>query len=667
MIKSSPNFKEFTADEIFDTFNTSQLTGTVFMDRDECKESRCGMGEFTDLMYDIVPTYLGLQTPDDVREVCRRAKNPKAKAFLEAFETALENAKFTDKFYDSIKIHKKGEIASSSWKKLMDDSDWDYGNPESYEVWDDDFGVSFKTTDKQEAEEFYNTHPESLYLIEYLEHGNRIIKSKENNMIKSAHTRPDSERFDEYGYFNPYTPTEEELAKKDEIKKVLSEELSKAYEPDPMDDYVGYDSTNERIDMACERVAKQFNVDTDFVDELAGEVQKEENARQYEEAKWAEKNLKGDEYDKWYRGELDIRPLMLKNSRQIKSSFISSSLSDILQDKEALQYFTVEELQKMNYNEWLLKKITADEHTENDSLIAKLYKEHLLKSSRQIKSSTVTSDKRYRLIDTEHEDPKDGEDFTAEELRNYISENDEYFDNVGLDYTIVDLNTGEEMNISTFRLNSSFIKSSKYIVEVGDDSVEFDNLKEANETFRQAVENNDPNTTIKIYVDEGYSNKHLKLMDSERGRLNSSIIKSSYEDAFTVHPWDRNQVTGTSDEDLGLSYVVEAYGNEFVNVDDETLNDIRDEVLLRYFDDDAYVRDWNINYPDNQIESIYDIEDPEDLNNEELARYFDYEAYGRDLRLNNNMVWDSEEECWVSAHDVDDNELDNDKYIFMRG
>ena len=144
-------------------------------------------------------------------------------------------------------------------------------------------------------------------------------------------------------------------------------------------------------------------------------------------------------------------------------------------------------------------------------------------------------------------------------------------------------------------------------------------------------------------------------------------IKSSYEDAFTVYPWDTNQVTGTSDEDLGLSYVVEVYGNEFVNVDDKTLNDIRDEVLLRYFDDDAFVRDWNINYPDNQIESIYDIEDPEDLNNEELARYFDYEAYGRDLRLNNNMVWDSEEECWVSARDVDDNELDNDKYIFMRG
>lgn len=73
-----------------------------------------------------------------------------------------------------------------SWEDLMDDSDWDYGNPESYEVRDKDFEVSFKTTNKQEAEEFYNIHPESFYLIEYLEHGDRIIKSKDKDMIKSS-------------------------------------------------------------------------------------------------------------------------------------------------------------------------------------------------------------------------------------------------------------------------------------------------------------------------------------------------------------------------------------------------------------------------------------------------------------------------------------------------
>lgn len=137
--------------------------------------------------------------------------------------------------------------------------------------------------------------------------------------IKSAYTRPDSERFDKYGYFNPYTPTADELLKTDEIKKVLSEELSKVYEPDPMDNYAGYDSTNERIDTVIEEVAKQFNVDTDYVDELAGEVQHEEDDRLYEEAKWAEKNLKGDEYDKWYMGELDIRD-RINSSRQIKSA-----------------------------------------------------------------------------------------------------------------------------------------------------------------------------------------------------------------------------------------------------------------------------------------------------------------------------------------------------------
>ena len=465
-IKSSPNFKEFTADEIFDTFDTDELTDTVFMDREQCKANKCGMDEFTELMWNVAPTWLGIHNPDDVREVCRRAKNPKAKAFLEAFETALENAKFTDRFYDSIKIHKKGEIASSKSQEEFEDLVIDIENR---------LGVNV------EHSNIFNlpaelTYEDECYIDDICREQNcrfvpvngsrrkyRLIQSsRRNNMIKSAHTRPDSERFDEYGYFNPYTPTEEELAKKDEIKKVLSEELSKAYEPDPMDDYAGYDSTNERIDMACERVAKQFNVDTDFVDELAGEVQKEANEMNFKEWEWVNTpgNLTSEQYEQYMNGELDVRPLMLKNSRQ---------------------------------------------------------------------------------------------------------------------------------------------------------------------------------------------------------------IKSSYEDAFTVSPWDTNQVTGTSDEDLGLSYVVEAYGNEFVNVDDETLNDIRDEVLLRYFDDDAYVRDWNINYPDNQIESIYDIEDPEDLNNEELARYFDYEAYGRDLRLEYNMVWDSEEECWVSAHDVDDSELDNDKYIFMRG
>lgn len=292
--------------------------------------------------------------------------------------------------------------------------------------------------------------------------------------IKSAYTREDYDRFDEVGNFIPYNPTEEELAKKDEIKTVLRQELSDAYEPDPMDDYVGYDSTNERIDMACERVAKQFGVDTDFVEEIAGEIDRENIARANAEPEYVYQHCKDkDRFWDWYNGE----------------------------------------------------------------------------------------------------------DVSLEEL--------------GIDK--------EQMD------------------------------KEVDEVVH-------------------------KYVNSSRKPIKSSIIT----------PWDTNQVTGTSDEDLGLSAVVDIYGNEFVNVDESTLNELKD-TLVRYFDDEAYVRDWNINNPDYQIEDAFEVTDPEEMSAEELARYFDYESYGRDIRLEDNMVWDSENQYWISAHDVDDEELNNDKYIFMRG
>ena len=408
-IKSSPDFKKFTADDIFDKFDVSQLTDTVFMDREECKNAKCGMEEFTDLMWEVAPTWLGVQNPDDVREVCRRAKNPQAKAFLEAFETAMENAKFTDKFYDSVKVHKKGNVHSS----------------------------------------------------------------RRNNMIKSVYTREDYDRFDEVGNFIPYQPTSEELAKKDEIKKVLEQKLSDAYEDDPMDHYAGYDTTQYRVDAAIEDVAKQFGVDTDFVSDIEREIDYEGNARQMSEADWIYKHCtnKGRFWD-WYNGE----------------------------------------------------------------------------------------------------------DVSLEEL--------------GIDE--------EQMK------------------------------REVDEIVRDAVE--------KTF-----------------GQVKSSkAIKSSIE------PWDVSQVTGTSDEDLGLSAVVEEYGNEFVNVDTATLEQIKDK-LVQYFDDEAYVRDWNINNSNDQIEDAFDVVDPEEMDVDDLARYFDYDAYGRDIRLNDRMVWDTEDEHWVSLSEVEDE--NNDRYI----
>ena len=152
--------------------------------------------------------------------------------------------------------------------------------------------------------------------------------------------------------------------------------------------------------------------------------------------------------------------------------------------------------------------------------------------------------------------------------------------------------------------------------------------------------------------------------------MNSSkkLVKSSYEeefeDAFKVYPWDVNQVDYHSDEDLGLSAVIEIYGDEFVNVDDSTLNGMRDTLEL-YFDDDAFVRSWNINNPDDQIESIGDVSSVEDLSVDELATYFDYDAYGRDLRLEEDLVWDKVHECWVSIRGIDVSPSEEDDLVYL--
>ena len=129
-------------------------------------------------------------------------------------------------------------------------------------------------------------------------------------------------------------------------------------------------------------------------------------------------------------------------------------------------------------------------------------------------------------------------------------------------------------------------------------------------------------------------------------------VKSAFnsEDFFEIYPYDDN-ADPHSDEDLGLSAVIEVYGDEFVNVDDNTLSGMRD-TLERYFDDEAYVRDWNIENSADQIESIEDVSSVEDLSVDDLAMYFDYEAYGRDIRIGDGYRWDDEKNCWTTNPDV---------------
>lgn len=168
----------------------------------------------------------------------------------------------------------------------------------------------------------------------------------------------------------------------------------------------------------------------------------------------------------------------------------------------------------------------------------------------------------------------------------------------------------------------------------------------------------------KALNDSGMTITDVWIDESKNGRSGNMkrAIKSSLDDAFTVHPWS-SDCWKYSDQDLGLSYVIEAYGDEFVNLDDNKLKAVKDE-LVKYFDDDDYVLSYNQNNPDYEIESIHDVVEPEDLELEELARYFDYEALGRDLRLGYNMAWDNEHNCWFSTLDVDESEYE-DNVIYL--
>ena len=153
-------------------------------------------------------------------------------------------------------------------------------------------------------------------------------------------------------------------------------------------------------------------------------------------------------------------------------------------------------------------------------------------------------------------------------------------------------------------------------------------------------------------VPDSYKNKvnsSKKIKSGCHGKRVKKNIKSSYDDSIEIYPYNED-ADPHSDEDLALSYVVEVYGDEFVNLDDNTLKEMRDMLEL-YFDDEAYVRDWNIMNPDYQIESIEEVGSVEDLEINDLARYFDYDAYGRTMRIGDGFYWDDDKNCWTNNSD----------------
>ena len=423
-----------------------------------------------------------------------------------------------------------------------------------------------------------------------------------------------------------------------------------------MDNYAGYDSTNERIVAICDRIADRFGTDTDWVEELAAEIEYEGNARQMSEADWVYEHCTDKKkYWDWYMGEdvsleelgIDeeqmnrevgkiVRDAVEKsfgkvNSSAIKSSYSPEKITADTQEEfynkiEALGYEIIDDDGK-----WLTLEKFPDvydvEYTRYFKGDYELYPSDIKHRCNRVESSkTIKSSPDFK-------------EFTADDI----------FD-----------------DFSTYELIHSVFMDREECKEMKCGWDEFSDLMyDVLPTYLGVYTAND----VREVCRRAKNPQAKAFLEAFETCLENAKWVDKFYDSVTVHkkgikssvePWDVSQVTGTSDEDLGLSAVVEEYGNEFVNVDTAILEQIKDK-LVQYFDDEAYVRDWNINYPNDQIEDAFDITDPEEMDVDDLVQYFDYEAYGRDIRLNDRMAWDTEDEHWVSLSEVEDE--NNDRYI----
>ena len=133
-------------------------------------------------------------------------------------------------------------------------------------------------------------------------------------------------------------------------------------------------------------------------------------------------------------------------------------------------------------------------------------------SRKPIKSGLdMTDHKDFRLISPwQKDDPMVGKDLTEKELTDYILDNDEFFDAVGLDYSVVYLPTGEEMSLAEYDIRyitpkRRTVKSSHKPIKssVGTYNYDFfyDNLKD-NSAFEEY--------SVRFDDDPGEDNIHSK-------------------------------------------------------------------------------------------------------------------------------------------------------------
>lgn len=83
-------------DNLITLMNFDILEDSVFEDKDECLATRSGMSSLLELLDEIVPTFLGIESLDDLYDVLRNANDLNAIYYEQLLDTAIENAKFVD-------------------------------------------------------------------------------------------------------------------------------------------------------------------------------------------------------------------------------------------------------------------------------------------------------------------------------------------------------------------------------------------------------------------------------------------------------------------------------------------------------------------------------------------------------------------------------------------
>src|SRR5574344_248713 len=129
---------------------------------------------------------------------------------------------------------------------------------------------------------------------------------------------------------------------------------------------------------------------------------------------------------------------------------------------------------------------------------------------------------------------------------------------------------------------------------------------------------------IYVYKDNGSKDIDKAIKESEDATYISPAANCDYD----------------TDENLAYSYIADVYGELSADV-------VSRDFLETYFDEDSYIRDYNIDSSDDDVDSLEDIGmEVSELDDETLAQYFNYDQFGRELKIE-GFNWVDDANCWI--------------------